>query len=141
MFGKKNNPANRRTEQRYKLANMAAYTDEGADSREKLVNVSRGGCCLKTPVKLNKGEHILIHFISSENYYIIENSFCLDSYVAWKNEGPNGLYHYGFQFSQPRSQFFETESSAFRDEVARIACRQYLSGDGQSVDTRNTSAD
>jgi hypothetical protein len=140
MFGKKTREANQRFEPRYHSHGMAAYTDEGSDVREKLINVSLSGCCLETPVNIETGEHILIHFLSSDNSYTIENSFCLDCSIAWKSQEKNGSFHYGFQFSEPRSQFFLEESRAFREEVTRIACRQHLTASFAGAATRNTTA-
>jgi|GEM_PF-5749625 len=125
IFRKKNTTQNRRSETRYCLPNLAAYTDEGAEYREKLVNVSFSGCCLSTPVKLKNGDHVLIHFITSPNYYTIDDSFCLDGSVVWSASRGDGNFTYGFVFPQPHTTFFIDETRAFREQLARMACQQY----------------
>jgi hypothetical protein len=117
---------NRRREPRYDLATLTAYTDEGADYKEKLVNVSRTGCCIISPVSLDKGEHILIHFIATNNYYIIDDSFCLDGCIVWRNKDTAGSYRYGVEFPKVRTEFLAAENRAFQDHVAQAAIRSYL---------------
>jgi c-di-GMP-binding flagellar brake protein YcgR len=126
-FGnRKDKAVNRRRDRRDVLPTLAAYTDEGSDYREKLVNVSRNGCCLQTPVAIKAGEHLLIHFIASANFYVIDDSFCIDGVVVWRHDNGEGGYRYGLEFSDARTEFFASETRAFQDHVARLACESYL---------------
>jgi hypothetical protein len=121
IFSKRTEPVNRRREPRYVLPTLIAYTDENQDAREKLVNVSRNGCCLSSSATYNKDDHVLVHFIASDNYYVIEDSFCLDGKVVWKSKDKNNGHTYGMHFEERNSEFFENESRAFKDHVARAA--------------------
>ncbi|MBD3392467.1 MAG: hypothetical protein GF418_10325 [Chitinivibrionales bacterium] len=114
---------NRRRERRYVLPTLAVYTEEGSDCREKLVNVSKTGCSFVTPVSLTRGEHVLLHFIASSNYYAIDDSYCLDGRVVWRSVLRDGNYRYGVQFPETHSDFLEGETRAFREQVDRLASR------------------
>jgi c-di-GMP-binding flagellar brake protein YcgR len=127
LFGSgKDKAVNRRREPRYVLPTLTAYTEEGRERREQLVNVSRNGCCILTPVSLSRGEHVLVHFVASNTSYVLDDSFCIDSRVVWrKGEGEEG-YRYGMEFAKAGGEFLEGETRAFREHMARLACQSYF---------------
>lgn len=112
-----NSKKNRRIAPRYELP-MAVYTEEGYDYKEKLLNISETGCCMETPVELGKGEHVLLHFIASNSFCAIEDSFCLDGSIVWSSHDSTG-YRYGIHFVESTKDFFVREQTVFREHLAK----------------------
>jgi hypothetical protein len=103
---------NRRHKPRYELP-LLVFTDEGVGNNENLINISLEGCCIRTPVSYNAGDHVLLHFSSDQDHFPHETTFCLDGQIVWKNNANRG-YTYGMQFPDAESsEFFQNERSVF----------------------------
>ncbi len=116
-----NSSQNRRQTPRYELP-LNVFTDEGVGNSEALVNISLSGCCIHTPVSYTSGDHVLLHFASTQDYFPHETTFCLDGQIVWKKQSGKRGFVYGMQFPEDESsEFFQNERSIFTELLRSLA--------------------
>lgn len=115
------NVKERRNVPRYKLP-LNVWTEEGFSGRETLIDMSSSGCALKSNIKLEKEEHILIHFETITAPRGEKTHFCLHGCIVWSKKPMFQRFKYGIRFQQSSSPFFkeqQNEASYIIDELKK----------------------
>ena len=108
-------PEERRSHPRYDLP-FVVRTDEGEGRDERLVDMSRSGCGLASPVYFSQNEHFLLHFDTPRSAASNHGRFCLHGLIVWRRQVDRNQYRYGVRFPERTSPFFE-EMKELADRV------------------------
>lgn len=105
----------RRMHARYDLP-FTVRTDEGEGRNECLIDFSRSGCGIASPVYYSENEHFLLHFDAPQSVAANHGRFCLHGLIVWRHQVDENHYRYGVRFPERTSPFFE-EMKELADRV------------------------
>jgi hypothetical protein len=98
----------RRNATRY-IVPLYAWTEEGMESEEKLVDMSESGCGFASPVDFSSNEHVVVHFGTPKGKRLNIEKFCLHGTIVWKKKDSTSSFRYGLTFPAGTSSFFNEQ--------------------------------